>query len=295
MTYRMIGIDLDGTLLNSEGRVSEANAAAVRRAIKAGVTVVPCTGRAWCECGPVREAFAEDSRLDMGVFVTGAVVSDMATGNAVNAAALDPALALEIVEHLWHAPEAVLVFHDATQIDHDYLVTGVGELTSNTQWWFKQSGATVVHKPRVTKEDLAHALRIGVVAASPRMSALSASTKEAFADRTTLHHFEAVSSPDSEAGIHVLEIFARGVDKWRGLAWLADRDGVSRQEIAVIGDQINDTSMLVGAGCGVAMANAVEAVRDLADHVTHHCDEDGVGHAIDKLLCGQWQARESRT
>jgi len=289
MTYRMIGIDLDGTLLNSEGRVSPGNAAAVRRAITAGVTVVPCTGRGWCESASIRHAFADESNLAVGVFVTGAAISNFVTGAAVNVATFEPGLALEIVEYLWHAPEAVLVFRDTTQADHDYLVTGAGKLTRNTRWWFEQSGATVVHKSKVTLSDLSHALRIGVVADSLRMQALCEQADQTFGHRVSLHHFEAVPSPGCASGVHVLEIFAEGVDKWRGLTWLAARDGVPVDQIAAIGDQINDTSMLKGAGCGVAMANAVEPVLAIADHVTLGCDADGVAYAIDQLLSGAWR------
>lgn len=289
MTYRMIAIDLDGTLFNREGRVSHANAAAVRRAVDAGVTVVPCTGRAWCECAAVRDAFPpEEPDLDFGVFVTGAVVTELATSVVVNTATFDPSLALKIVEHLWEAPEAVLVFRDATQAHHDYLVTGAGELSRNTHWWFKQSGAAVVHKERVTEADLTHVLRIGVVADNPRMSDLAAKARAVFSRHATLQHFEAVPGPDIEPGVHVLEIFAAGVDKWRGLSWLAERDGIPAHQIAAIGDQINDTSMLAHAGCGIAMANAIDAVRDVADHVTLDCDADGVAHAIDQLLSDLW-------
>ena len=204
MTYRMIAIDLDGTLFNREGRVSHANAAAVRRAVDAGVTVVPCTGRAWCECAAVRDAFPpEEPDLDFGVFVTGAVVTELATSVVVNTATFDPSLALKIVEHLWEAPEAVLVVRDATQAHHDYLVTGAGELSRNTHWWFKQSGAAVVHKERVTEADLTHVLRIGVVADNPRMSDLAAKARAVFSRHATLQHFEAVPGPDIEPGVHV--------------------------------------------------------------------------------------------
>ena len=57
MRYKMICVDLDGTLLDSHGRVSEANLRSLHDAVDAGVRVVPCTGRAWCESRHVLDGF----------------------------------------------------------------------------------------------------------------------------------------------------------------------------------------------------------------------------------------------
>ncbi len=160
MIYRLIGIDLDGTLLDRHGEVSKANLAAIAAAQVAGVLVVPCTGRAWSES---RAMLAGIPGLDRGVFVGGAVVNHIATGQSLDLAIIEPHLALELVNFLYDVPEAVLVFQDAAMTGSDYLVTGKGTLSSNTRWWFEKTGAKPRFKRAVTLEDLHHTCRVGIV------------------------------------------------------------------------------------------------------------------------------------
>lgn len=284
MKYRLIGIDLDGTLLNEHGTISEANRAALKAAQQAGAMVVPCTGRGWREAHMV---LRDLPGVELGVFVTGAMVSEIATGRSVDFSVIEPHLALALVDHLRREPEAVLVYREPALAGHDYLVTGEGELTANTEWWFQATGANVHFQRHVTAEDLHHSLRVGMVAGERRLPMLSQRIVETFGERVQLHHFAALQQEDAEA-VHVLEIFASGVDKWRGLRWIAEKHGIGVNEIAAIGDEVNDLSMIRGAACGVAMGNAINAVRDVADRMTVSNCEDGVAGAIERMIAGEW-------
>jgi Cof subfamily protein (haloacid dehalogenase superfamily) len=282
----MLGIDLDGTLLDGEGELSEANIDAVHRAQAAGVRVVPCTGRSWVEAHYLLEPIAD---LELGVFVTGAAISNIASGESIDLAVIEPHLALRIVELLFNEPEAVLVFSDRNEAGHDYLVTGRGELTPNTEWWFEFNEAKVRHRREVDEVALRHTLRVGMVASTARMRQIAPRIEAELGDEVLVHHFVAVQRPDPEESVDVLEVFAAGVDKWRGLRWLAAQDGTADDQIAVIGDQINDIAMLRNAGCGIAMGNATDAAKQAADFVTRTNAEDGVAFAIDQLLSGRWE------
>lgn len=285
MRYQLIGLDLDGTLLDERGRISRANREAIAAAHRAGAMVVPCTGRGWREAQAVLREVPE---LEMGVFVTGAVVAEVATGRSIDFAVIEPHLALDLVDHLRHEPEAVLVYREASLVGHDYLVTGDGELTPNTQWWFQFSGANVHFQRHITADDLHHALRVGMVADGERLPALSRAVASKFDGQVQLHHFPVLADADGSADSQVLEIFASDVDKWRGLTWLADTHGIAHDRIAAIGDQVNDLSMVRRAGCGIAVANAIEPLREVADHVTAANTEDGVAAAIHRLIEGEW-------
>jgi len=285
MRYRLIGIDLDGTLLNSDGKVSARNRQALQIAQQAGVHVVPCTGRSWAESRMVIEQI---DRIPDGVFVGGAVVSELATGRSLDIAVIEPHLILELVEHMYHLPEAVLVFRDANLCGHDYLVTGTGSLSANTVWWFEFTGARLQFKQRITLEDAHHAMRVGIVATAPRMREVTADLVRTFGDRVRVLSFEAVQSPDPDESVHVLEVFATGVDKWRGLQWMAGRLDIPLDQIAVIGDEINDVAMLEPAGCGIAMGNAIDELKAIAKYHTLDNNSDGVAHAIEQLISGRW-------
>jgi Cof subfamily protein (haloacid dehalogenase superfamily) len=285
MHYRLIGIDLDGTLLNREGRASPENLAAIRAAQERGALVVPCTGRAWIES---KKALADLDTLDLGVFVGGAAVTRVATGATLDLAVIEPHLAMELVRYLWDLPEAVLVFRDFNLAGHDYLITGNGSLSANTEWWFQATRARVQFQRELTAEDLHHTLRVGIVATEPRMNEVTANLRRDFAGRIVMQSFQALQMPHPAESVHVLEVFGWGVDKWRGLRWIADQRRIEAARVAVIGDEINDVAMLEGAGCGIAMGNAIGAVKSVARHTTLDCNQSGVAHAIHRLLSGEW-------
>ena len=285
MRYRMIAIDMDGTLLGRDGTVSARNQQAIRDAQEAGVMVLPCTGRALKEAKPVLD---QAPAMDLGVFVTGAAVCQVSTGEMLDLAVIEPHVAFEIVQQLRKLNEAVLIYRDATQAGHDYLVTGDVEVADNTRWWFEVTESIVEEKKEVTVDDMHHALRVGVVGPEQRVKPLTARMQEKLGGRMMLHAFTAIQSPNPAEAVMLLEIFGGGVTKWRGLQWIAQRHDIAPEEIAVIGDEINDLAMFENAGCAIAMANAIDPIKAVAHRQTKDCDDHGVAHAIEQMLAGAW-------
>jgi 5-amino-6-(5-phospho-D-ribitylamino)uracil phosphatase len=290
MKYRLIAIDLDGTLLDSHGRISKENIDAVARARDTGALIVPCTGRSWAESrGPIsqlKSAGRDDH--DTGIFVGGAIVTRLTDGTTINAADMHTDLATEIVEHLYHGPEAILVFRDANRASHDYLITGQGKLSANSRWWFEHTDVRIHTQNPITPDWLTHTLRIGIVTTTPRMRHIVASLTPRFDGKITFNNFAGIQQPDDPDTMHVLEIFTQGVDKWRGIQWLAQSHNIPVDQIACIGDEINDVAMLKNAGLSIAMANAVPESKAVAKQHTLSNNEHGVAHALNKILSREW-------
>ncbi|MBK7403841.1 MAG: ribosomal RNA small subunit methyltransferase A [Phycisphaerales bacterium] len=120
-------------------------------------------------------------------------------------------------------------------------------------------------------------------------------------DTVTVHNFPAVVAPDDAthwaggAVAHILECFDARADKWNAVRRLAAERGIEPARIVAIGDQVNDVSMIRGAGLGVAMGNAIEPVREAAAHVTRSNAEDGVAHAIGMVLAGSGDTPMAQT
>ncbi len=283
MKYRLLALDLDGTLFGPNGRISPANLDAVKRAEQAGIMIALCTGRGWNESQP---AVRQLGRAGPMVLANGAMVCDPTTGQTLHRAELEPHLALEIVEYLDAGPDAVLVLMDPEPTGLDYLVTSPQLMTANTLWWFGQIDARIKTIDRPTVRDMHHALRVGIVGPSGRMPKLARAVRQRFGSGVFVQHFSAVKQDDED--VHILEVFAEGVSKWAGVRWLADIHGITADQIVAIGDEINDLQLITQVGCGVAMANAVEPIRHAADCHTLSNAEDGVAHAVDQILAGKW-------
>lgn len=285
MRYRLIAIDLDGTLLCPEGEVSTENHAALHAAHEAGVIVLPCTGRGY---GEARHAMASVPDGEVGVFNTGAMVTGLADGATHHCEAFGADTAEAVIDLLCQGDEAVLLYTDPDQTGYEYVVTGKGELTTNTRWWFEHNGLRWVQQSAVDEKLLKHVVRAGAMAVRSRADAIGALVESRLPGQTSLHAFEAVQEPGFDEPMFILECFKQGVSKWTGIQFVARQHGIKPSEIAVIGDQINDIPMFERAGCAVAMGNAVDVIKATAHYHTLTNDKHGVAHAIGKMLDGEW-------
>ncbi|MEM8738040.1 MAG: HAD hydrolase family protein [Planctomycetota bacterium] len=285
MKYRLLALDLDGTLLGPDQQVSAANRDAIAQALAAGTWVVPCTGRGWRES---LDAVGDIPGLKYGVFNSGAVVVDLPSAQAVDLADFEPGLALELVEFLRDLPEAILVYQEHSRTGRDFLVTGDGDVTPQTRRWFTANQLKVGEIRYPTPDELRHSLRVGVVVSGQRAFDIEQRITERFGNRTELHCFAGVPTARQDEAIFIVEVFAKGVNKWRGLSWIAHQHRIDPAQIAAVGDEINDLAMLKQAGLGVAMANAVPAATQSADRTTLAHNEHGVAHAIRQMLGGHW-------
>ena len=287
MKYRLLGLDLDGTLLQPDHTVAAPEREAIAAAQAAGCLVVPCTGRAWHESA---EPLAPVGGLSVGVFVTGCLVQEVRGGGVVHRRAFPPGLAHAVVEHLRDLPEAVLAYRARDAAGYDFLVTGDGALTEGTAWWFERTGTVHRALRHPGPEDLAGCVRVGVVSTEARLAERLGPLRTAFGGRVTAHSFPGLvrEGTAEEDKVEILEVFPAGVSKWTGIRAVADELGIPDERIAFVGDQINDLPALRAAGCSVAMGNAVPEAVEAATHRTAGHTEHGVAQAIRRMLDGGW-------
>lgn len=287
--YRLLALDLDGTLLNRKGAVSPQNVEAVRRARRAGVTVMICTARGLVEA---RSAVDAIGQTDPMIVAGGAMCVDPKNGRALYREPIDPTLVADVSSLLISLGHRVLLLKDSEAAGYDYLAVGDAPYHAATSWWFDELGIRV-REVRHPDDDPhpEHSIRLGIVTTPDEMYATAARIRERCGDRALVQHFPAVSG-DTDGGpdvtIEILEVFDPAVNKWNGIAWIAEQWGIAVEETAAIGDEINDLEMIRRAGLGIAMENAADAVRAVADQVTLDHDEHGVAYAIHQMLSGAW-------
>jgi hydroxymethylpyrimidine pyrophosphatase-like HAD family hydrolase len=295
LSYSLLAIDLDGTLLSPDGQASARNVQALARAREAALRVIICTGRGLVECRHILETI---SQVDPVVVAGGSIIADPGTSRTIHRFSIDQSLVRRTVERLLEHNHPALVLKDPVEAGYDYLVIRGRQrlaLDPVTEWWFDKMNVNVRFADTLEEDGHPeHTVRVGACGLSGTLAAIKRDLAGICDGEANVHHFPAVVAPEHASRtsdgqtLHVLEVFSQKANKWSAIQHLADKLGVSHSCVAAIGDEINDESMIEGAALGIAMANAVPTVKKMARRQTLSNSEDGVAHAIDQILAGAW-------
>lgn len=260
MKFKLVALDLDGTLLNNELKITDRAANAIREAEKKGVKVTICTGRMFASAFQ----FAEELGINVPLITyNGALVK-----NSIDKEVL--------YERYLPLEEAKYVIELCRQYDCQINLYLDDKLyVEKAEEWAKRY-AKRVKVPLYEVDDLLELLTI------PPLKILAMSEKNVL---------EKIRNELSGRGLyitksqpHFLEILNNEATKGKGLNAVGQILGIDRNEILAIGDNENDIEMFKYAGFAVAMENADEFVKNYADYVTKSNDDDGVALAIEKLI-----------
>jgi Cof subfamily protein (haloacid dehalogenase superfamily) len=277
--YRMIAIDLDGTLLSPTGEVTPRTKAAVHRALGAGLLVCFATGRNMTESQMVLDAVAH---YDTAVFVGGAMVIDTKQRTTLHRTAMQPELARDACRTLEQMGHAALALQDTGQAGVDYLISDGIELNHATNQWLKVTRATVHRSADLATAAHEHTVRVGIVAGPEQARDVQRALTEQFDGRIVCHSIHVPAY-----GVDVLEVFDPAVNKWEGILHVARRHGILPEQIIAVGDDVNDITMLANAGLGVAMGNARPEALAVADKVIRPNGDEGLAQFLEELVASQ--------
>jgi hypothetical protein len=275
-TYRMIAIDLDGTLLLPSGQVSPRTKAAVHAALDAGLLICFATGRNWTESRTVLDDVAH---YPTAVFAGGAMVIDTDQEVTLHRTMMEGALASEVCGLLESMGHAVLALQDLGTAGVDYLISDDVPLNEPTRVWMKVTKNVLHHVPSLRDYAHEHTVRVGIVAPPEQVQLAAEALKEKFGQRVLCQNLMVPTY-----GVEVLEVFDPAVNKWEGILHVARRHHVRPEQIVAIGDDINDLPMIRSAGLGVAMANARPEVLAAATRVIGANTDDGLAIFLEELI-----------
>lgn len=274
--YRLIAIDLDGTLLSPSGEVTPRTRAAVHAALKAGLIVTFATGRNFTESIAVLDAV---DHFDSAVFVGGAMVIDTKKRQTLHRTLMAPELARDLSAFFESRGHAVLALQDTNHAGVDYLVSSDIPLSESTRHWVKVTSATIRKTPDLSTHSHDHTLRVGIVGPLQTADAMHEELTQAFGARIVSHNILVPSQ-----NVQVLEVFDPAVNKWQGVMHVARKHNIAAHEIIAVGDDVNDLAMLTSAGLGVAMGNANPQVLAKAAKIIGHNRDDGLAVFLEELL-----------
>jgi len=270
---RLLALDVDGTLLGPDGEVSAGAREAVERARYAGLRVVLCTGRRFRTALPVQLALGLEGAI---VLHNGALVKESTSGRTLSARTLAPGLCREAIAALRpHGPP--LVYVDGYP-ETDF-VTERGPAHPTQAEYLAEHGEHCAFVEDLAQTALEGVLMVSVMADAATVARLGARAAEALGPRVHRHEIQ-----NHGYGGHILELLPPGSGKWQALRGLAAGWGIGAGEIAAVGDDLNDLELVREAGLGIAMGNAVPAVRAAADLVAPSHAERGIARAIEMVL-----------
>ena len=269
---RMIGLDLDGTLLTGQKELTAGNRAALEKAAENGVYIVPVTGR------PLSGIPTQVMELDFiryAITSNGAVTTDRACGKTIR----ERCMSKETAEKTLRAAQG-------ERIILEYFTGGYGYHDSVTHelLWKKFENTPILRyleKSRIPVEDLYGRLResrrgienLSIMCPTPEV-------KESILSRVK-----------GIEGIRIiypwptdLEITSMDADKGEALLSLAAGLGINREEVMAMGDGNNDLGLMNAAGLSVAMGNSSPEVFAAADFQTSDNEHDGVAEAINRYV-----------
>ncbi|SDO50752.1 hypothetical protein SAMN04515671_1158 [Nakamurella panacisegetis] len=266
-TPKMVVTDMDGTLLGADGlRVSERNAAALRRAGQAGARVVIATGRPVIWLGPAIDAGFSGTAVCMN----GAVTFDIGSGEIVASAPMLPSAMQAFAAALSRRLEISVAVERLGSLEHDFWA----EDTYRHPWLLGQGQHRVGRRSTILADPAGKLLVRGPGDSHSLATAARLSAAEAGVD----DQLSVTYSTDDG----LIEVAAAGVNKGFALARLAQSWGIESAEAIAFGDMPNDLEMLTWAGHGVAMGNAHPEVTAVASEIAPHHGDDGVAAVLER-------------
>lgn len=277
--YKLIAIDLDGTVLGMDGQMLPSTITALEKAHNAGCLITVNTGRARSMIPP---QVAQLPFLRYLASDSGAVITDLQSGEVLRIQHIEKPLALEIAALAKAGGAAVNV-----SFGHRHYFEW------KAMWMYRRTLRESGEKGPTLVRFLTMLAEMSVVADVRKK--IEAAT-EPVMKLEGVYPARAVATAQMEAFLRIegiqpvqalggsIEITAKLATKGEALAFICEREGIDPQQVMAFGDSGNDLSMQQFAGCFVAMGNADDEVKAVADHVTESVANDGVGKALHRLL-----------
>lgn len=271
-SIKMIGLDLDGTLLTNRKELTERTRNVLERAIAQGVVVLVATGR---PLSGIPEVMKNFPGIRYSLTANGARIMDMLQKKPILEILLPQEPAKKVLDVFFEFDTLREIYYDgvgyANQDQLDHLA------------YFMPDCAMLeyIYKTRVPVDDILTKFR-DMNRPLDKVQALFRDIRE---KQEVLKRLETISGVEvTGALVNNIEVNAKGVNKGDGLICLGKLLGIEKEEIMACGDGLNDYDMIHKVGLGVVMENGHERVKAVADYITGTNEEEGVAKAIEKFV-----------
>ncbi|WP_434664519.1 sugar-phosphatase [Aeromonas sp. NJAU223] len=265
--YKLIALDMDGTLLNPEGRITPRTHAAITAARAKGVTVVLTSGRPLEGMTPYLAELGLTGPDDYVICYNGALVQKVSDQRIIRSQLLTGKDASAIA----HLADELGVNIHGFSVRQGLISPRVSTYTEHESRLVKMPINLVDFATLPVDEQV---MKVMMIDPEPQLSRAIAQLPAELYERYTVVR----SSP------YFLEFMNKLSNKGTGVAALAEHLGIDASEVIAVGDAGNDRHMIEYSGLGVAMGNATDEIKQLAQHTTSRNDEDGVAKVIEQFI-----------
>ena len=276
MKYKLLVLDVDGTLLNDEREISKRTLAALLKVQQMGVRIVLASGRPTYGLMPLAKTLELGNYGGFVLSYNGCQIIKAQNGEILFERRINPEMLPYLEKKARKNGFAIFTYHDDTLItdspDNEYIKNEA--LLNNLKIIREDEFSTAI--------DFAPCKCMLVSDKEKALIGLEQHWEKRLAG--TLDAFR--SEP------YFLEVVPCGVNKANTLGALLEHLGVTREEGIAVGDGVCDVTMLQLAGMGVAMGHSQDSVKVCADYVTASNEEDGVALAVEKLILAEVRAAE---
>lgn len=267
MRYKLLVLDLDGTLTNKEKKITPKTLDSLLKVQEMGIKLVLASGRPTFGITPLAKELKMDQYGGYILSYNGGKIINFKSGEII----LEKSLPKDLIP--WLHQQAKESDTTILSYENQFIVTE------------KPEDKYVQHEQFLTKMELKkvndftkaisfHPDKCLIVGEPEKLIPLEEIVSKEIGHRLNVFRSEPF----------FLELVPKGIDKAKSLQTLLNRINLTKEEMIAVGDGYNDLSMIEFAGLGVAMANAQEPVKACADYITLSNEEDGVAHLIEKFI-----------
>lgn len=288
--YKLIAIDLDGTLLNSYGEISDKNKKAIKKAKENGTQVVIASGR---HITSVKSFAKEINSENYSICGNGAILYDMKNDEILYNKFIDKEKILEIIDVCEQNSIYYNIYTETEILTRTIAYSALFYKQENEKKDSKyQTNIKVVEDLyNFVKDDKSNNY-IKVTIYDDNLSIFNRIIQKLREiediDVLDVGHMSRkmikVNNEDVEIKYYYTEITKNDVNKWNAIKVLMNKLNIGANEVVTIGDNVNDKEMLENAGLGVVMENSAEYVKEFGNVVVKDNDSDGVAQAIEEYV-----------
>lgn len=288
--YKLIAVDLDGTLLNSYGKISDKNKSAIKKAKKNGVQVIIASGR---HITSVKSFAKEIDSENYGICGNGAILYDMRNDEILYNKFIEKEKILEIIEVCEQNSIYYNIYTETEILTRTIAYSALFYKQENEKKDSKyQTNIKVVQDLYnfVKNDDSNNYIKVTIYDDNLSIFNRIIQKLREIEDIDVLDvgHMSRkmikVNNEDVEIKYYYTEITKNDVNKWNAIKVLINKLNIGASEVVAIGDNVNDKEMIENAGLGVVMGNSAEYIKAFGDTVVKDNDCDGVAQAIEEYV-----------